>query len=96
MTARPRSADTPAIGHQAGVDAPVTGELVLHIVSDLRHHVREIENAWVPLPGTDERMAARIFLPEDAGPDNRVPVILEYLPYRKRDFTALRDTPMHT
>ena len=62
----------------------------------LPHAIREIENAWVPLPGTDERMAARIFLPEDAGPDNPVPVILEYLPYRKRDFTALRDTPMHT
>ena len=56
----------------------------------LPHAIREIENTWVPLPGTDERMAARIFLPEDAGPDNRVPVILEYLPYRKRDLTALR------
>jgi putative CocE/NonD family hydrolase len=64
-------------------------------VADLPHRIREIENTWVPLPGTDERMAARIFLPREAGPDNRVPAILEYLPYRKRDFTALRDTPMH-
>ncbi len=67
----------------------------MRVVTDLPHRVREIENAWVPLPGTDERMAARIFLPEDAGAHHPVPAILEYLPYRKRDFTALRDTPMH-
>jgi putative CocE/NonD family hydrolase len=40
-------------------------------------------------------MAARIFLPEEASAHHPVPAILEYLPYRKRDFTALRDTPMH-
>ena len=48
----------------------------------------------MPLPGTDERMAARIFLPEDAE-SHPVPAILEYLPYRKREFTAVRDTSMH-
>ena len=51
--------------------------------ADLPHAIREIENTWVPLPGTDERMAARIFLPEDAGPrqpgpgDPRVPALPE-------------------
>jgi len=67
----------------------------VRVVTDLPHRVREIENAWVPLPGTDQRMAARIFLPEGASADHPVPAILEYLPYRKRDFTSLRDTPMH-
>jgi hypothetical protein len=67
----------------------------VRVVTDLPHRIREIENTWVPLPGTSERMAARSFLPEDAGPTHRYPAILEYLPYRKRDFTALRDTPMH-
>ncbi len=67
----------------------------MRVVTDLPHRVREIENTWVPLPGTDERMAARIFLPEGAGAHHRFPAILEYLPYRKRDFTALRDTSMH-
>jgi predicted acyl esterase len=35
-------------------------------------------------------LAAKIWLPEDAA-QNRVPAILEYLPYRKRDGTYERD-----
>ncbi len=55
--------------------------------------VREIENTWIPLPdGT--RLAARIWLPEDAEQDP-VPAILEYLPYRKRDGTVERDHLTH-
>jgi hypothetical protein len=55
--------------------------------------VREIENVFIPLrDGT--RLAARIWLPEDAEADP-VPAILEYLPYRKRDGTAARDALMH-
>ena len=38
------------------------------------------------------RLAGRLWLPEGAGP---VPVILEYLPYRKRDGTRARDERMH-
>jgi putative CocE/NonD family hydrolase len=51
--------------------------------------VREIENAWIVL-GDGCRLAARIWLPEDAG-DNPVPALLEYLPYRKNDGTVGRD-----
>jgi hypothetical protein len=55
--------------------------------------VREIENTWIPMPdGT--RLAARIWLPEDAEADP-VPAILEYLPYRKRDGTVARDHLTH-
>ena len=36
------------------------------------------------------RLAARLWLPEGAEEDP-VPAILEYLPYRKRDGTTLRD-----
>ena len=36
------------------------------------------------------RLAARIWLPEDADADP-VPAILEYLPYRQNDGTAVRD-----
>jgi putative CocE/NonD family hydrolase len=51
--------------------------------------VREIEHTWITLPdGT--RLSARIWLPEDAERDP-VPAVLEYLPYRKRDGTAIRD-----
>jgi uncharacterized protein len=69
----------------------------VRIVTDLPHRVREIENAWIPVAGTTDRMAARIFLPDDAGTSAaaRYPAILEYLPYRKREFTAIRDTALH-
>jgi hypothetical protein len=51
--------------------------------------VREIEHTWIPL-GDGTRLAARIWLPEDAEAEP-VPAVLEYLPYRKADGTAVRD-----
>jgi uncharacterized protein len=48
-----------------------------------------IENEWIPLAdGT--RLAARIWMPGEANAAP-VPAVLEYLPYRKRDGTAMRD-----
>jgi uncharacterized protein len=59
------------------------------IRTDFPRIVREIEHTWIPLAdGT--RLAARIWLPEDAEADP-VPAVLEYLPYRKNDGTAVRD-----
>ena len=40
------------------------------------------------------RLSARIWMPKDAA-SSPVPAILEYLPYRKSDGTALRDETMH-
>src|SRR5438105_9467733 len=58
-----------------------------------RRPMKEIENAWIPLKdGT--RLAARLWLPDDAE-RNPVPALLEYLPYRKRDGTAERDSLTH-
>src|ERR1700676_5583710 len=52
--------------------------------------IKVIENEWIPLrDGT--RLAARIWLPEDAA-SKPVPVVLEYLPYRKRDLERVRDS----
>ena len=57
------------------------------------YRVRTVENTWIPLSdGT--RLAARIWMPEDAE-RSPVPAILEYIPYRKRDFTRARDEPIH-
>ncbi|MCI0509299.1 hypothetical protein C8E00_102308 [Chromohalobacter marismortui] len=65
----------------------------MNIKHDFPYRVREIENQWIVLAdGT--RLAARIWLPEDAE-SNPVPAILEYLPYRKRDGTAVRDELTH-
>jgi uncharacterized protein len=57
------------------------------------HAVRVIENSWIPM-SDGCRLAARIWLPADAE-TAPVPTILEYIPYRKRDFTRARDEPMH-
>ncbi len=59
----------------------------------MRYEVREIEHEWIRLAdGT--RLAARIWLPRGAE-NEPVPGILEYIPYRKRDFTAVRDAMNH-
>jgi len=63
------------------------------IVTAFPRRVRRIENCWIPLPDGC-RLAARIWLPEDAK-RSPVPAVVEYIPYRKRDFTRARDEPMH-
>src|SRR5210317_1476362 len=60
---------------------------------DLPRAVKEIENLYIPL-ADGVRLAARLWLPEDAE-QNPVPALLEYIPYRKRDFMRIRDEPMH-
>ena len=53
--------------------------------------MRTVDHVWIPLAdGT--RLAARIWLP---GRPEPVPAILEYLPYRKNDASAVRDSRHH-
>ncbi|MFW5823019.1 MAG: CocE/NonD family hydrolase [Tangfeifania sp.] len=60
---------------------------------NLPRKIKEIENTWIPMPdGT--KLAARIWMPEDAETDP-VPAILEYIPYRKRDYKRIRDEMNH-
>ena len=61
-------------------------------ISDLAS-IEEIENVWIDMKD-GVRLAARVWLPKDAH-CNPVPAIIEYLPYRKRDFMRERDEPMH-
>ncbi len=58
-------------------------------VDKFPRQVKEIENAWITLKDGCH-LAARIWLPADADKDP-VPAVLEYLPYRKRDGTSVRD-----
>ena len=51
------------------------------------------EGVWIPL-ASGHKLAARIWLPEDATAQP-VPALLEYLPYRKRDMTRPGDEPKH-
>ncbi|MEM9206612.1 MAG: CocE/NonD family hydrolase [Pseudomonadota bacterium] len=52
-----------------------------------------IETVWIDMPD-GARLAARLWIPH--GADRQpVPAILEYIPYRRRDRTRLRDESMH-
>lgn len=65
-------------------------------LSGLRGPVLEIENEWIPLAdGT--RLGARIWVPREVwtGEAAPVPAVLEYLPYRKDDGTAVADARRH-
>ncbi len=65
----------------------------MRIRSDFPRQVREIENVWVPM-ADGSRLAAKIWLPEGAEAEP-VPAILEYIPYRKNDWTWRRDSTVH-
>lgn len=60
---------------------------------DLLDKVTEIENVFISM-SDGCRIAARIWMPDDAH-EQPVPAILEYIPYRKRDFMRARDEPIH-
>jgi len=61
--------------------------------TEFPRRVRQIDHCWIPLAdGT--RLSARIWLPDDAERDP-VPAVLEYLPYRKGDATAVDDAVRH-
>jgi uncharacterized protein len=63
------------------------------IRTEFPHKILELENIFIPLPN-GIRLTARIWLPEDAE-QNPVPAVLEYLPYRKNDDMAVRDSLNH-
>ncbi|MEV6589584.1 CocE/NonD family hydrolase [Streptomyces acidicola] len=52
------------------------------------------EDVWIPTRDGATRLHARIWRPADAEADP-VPALLEYLPYRKSDWTAPRDAQRH-
>jgi len=54
-----------------------------------------IKQVEIPMPD-GVHLAANLFLPEGARPGERFPVLLEYLPYRKDDWSAERDFQLHS
>jgi len=58
-----------------------------------QENVQIIENQWITMRDGC-RIAAKIWLPESAD-KKPVPAILEYIPYRKSDSTAERDSQIH-
>jgi len=55
--------------------------------------IKTLDTIWITL-NDGCRLAATIWLPVDAD-DDPVPALLEYLPYRRRDFTAIGDSTQH-
>src|SRR5690606_19006788 len=76
----------------AGAD-PATGPVRMKTVTTFPRAVREQRTLWIPL-SDGCRLAARLWIPEDAEQD-RVPAIIAYLPYRRGDGTAARDAQNH-
>ena len=56
------------------------------VVTDFPRQTKVVDPVFITL-SDGVRLAARIWLPEDAE-DGPVPAILEYLPYRREDGTA--------
>ncbi|GAA3764705.1 CocE/NonD family hydrolase [Salinactinospora qingdaonensis] len=65
----------------------------MRTVASLPHVIREDEHVWIPM-SDGPRLAARIWRPV-ASDDAPVPAVLEFIPYRKRDLTAQRDSIHH-
>lgn len=61
------------------------------IINDFKFKVEVTENIWITLKD-GIKLSARIWLPKCK---EKVPAILEYIPYRKNDGTRTRDEPMH-
>ncbi|GHG59889.1 hydrolase [Sinomonas cellulolyticus] len=59
--------------------------------ADPTYQVEVIEHLVIPTRD-GRQLSARVWKPATTTP---VPAILEYIPYRKRDFTRARDEPMH-
>ncbi len=53
-----------------------------------------MEQAWIPMKD-GVRLAATLYMPDGAKPEEKFPALLEYLPYRKDDGTAAGDYPKH-
>jgi uncharacterized protein len=65
----------------------------LKTITRFPHQFTETEDCWISMPD-GVRLAAKLWLPDNAGTE-RVPTIIEVLPYRKRDIYAPRDAMHH-
>jgi uncharacterized protein len=62
--------------------------------ADVDRGVRIVDTT-VPMPD-GVMLAAKLYMPANLRPGERVPALLEYLPYRKDDDTRLRDHALHS
>ena len=65
----------------------------LSIKKRFPYKVKIIDNIWIPL-SDGCKLAAKIFKPNISS-NKKVPAILEYIPYRKNDYTSVQDYAVH-
>ena len=65
----------------------------MRIRTDFPHQIIQRDDVRIPMRD-GATLSARIWLPADAE-TNPVPALVEYLPYRKNDWTAVRDAQRH-
>lgn len=65
----------------------------MRLVEDLPYEIRTEEHFWIPM-SDGVRLSGRLWRPLSAD-HHPVPAVLEYIPYRKRDLTAVRDSMHH-
>ena len=65
----------------------------MRLLEDLPYEIRSEDHFWIPM-SDGVRLAGRLWRPlsSDGSP---VPAVLEYIPYRRRDLTAVRDSMHH-
>jgi putative CocE/NonD family hydrolase len=66
----------------------------MQVKNTFPYETTEIPDMSVVLPDGC-RLSARVFMPKDAQTGANFPAILEFLPYRKRDGTVIRDALTH-
>ena len=57
-------------------------------------YVAHLEKTWIPMKD-GVRLAVTLYMPAKLKSGERVPALLEYLPYRKDDDEAVRDYGTH-
>ena len=65
----------------------------LNIKKRFPYKVKIIDNVWIPL-ADGCKLAAKIFKPVSLS-NKKIPAILEYIPYRKNDYTSVQDYAVH-
>ena len=65
----------------------------LNIKKRFPYKVKIIDNVWIPL-SDGCKLAAKIFKPVSLS-NKKIPAILEYIPYRKNDYTSVQDYAVH-
>ncbi|GAE29634.1 CocE/NonD family hydrolase [Halalkalibacter hemicellulosilyticus] len=63
------------------------------VKTDFPREIKKTDSIFIPM-SDGKKLAATIWMPIDAD-EYPVPAILEYIPYRKNDFTAIRDSVRH-